>query len=145
MTTTPELIFIDSNILVYAYDEHEGAKYDTARALIHELWRRGTGVVSTQVLQEFYSVATRKLKPPLPCATARKLVADYSEWCSMNTDAQLLVSASLLQENHTLQWWDALILEAALRSGATTLLSEDMQHGRRFGQLTVRNPFVATD
>jgi predicted nucleic acid-binding protein len=142
MSSPAELVFIDSNVLVYAYDPDKGAKHDAAVAILAKLWREGTGVLSTQVLQEFYRVATRKLKPAMPAATARAIVADYSEWCSMNTDPQLIVSASMLDERDKLQWWDAIVLEGAMRSGATTLLSEDMQHGQRFGLLTVRNPFL---
>ena len=142
MSAPNNLVFIDTNILVYAHDPGEGSKYDTAVAVLKDLWRNGTGVLSTQVLQEFYSVATRKLKPAMPKHEARARVAEYSEWCSMDTNPQLIVSASVLDERHNLHWWDAMILEAAMRSGATTLLSEDMQHGQRFGLLTVRNPFV---
>ena len=136
------LTFIDTNILVYAHDRDGGARYDTAVALLKKLWDEHTGVLSAQVLAEFYQVATRKLKPAMHRAKARDLVAIYGEWCSTDTTAELLVSASVLEEMHKLSWWDSLIIEAALRSGATTLLSEDLQHGRRFGMLTVRNPFV---
>jgi predicted nucleic acid-binding protein len=135
------LVFIDTNILVYAHDPDEGSKYETAVTVLDDLWRTGNGVLSTQVLQEFYSIVTQKKKHLMPRANARQRIADYSEWCSMDTNPQLLVSASLLQENHKLQWWDALIVEAAMRSGAATLLSEDMQDGRKFGEMTVRNPF----
>jgi predicted nucleic acid-binding protein len=145
MSPGPDLVFVDTNILVYAHHQEEDIKSDTARAVLQKLWDDGTGVLSTQVLQEFYWTVTRKGSAPMPAAEARKRVIDYSEWCSMNTDLQLLVSASVLAENHSVSWWDALILEAAMRSGATTLLSEDMQNGRRFGLLTVRNPFVETN
>lgn len=137
-----KLTFIDTNILVYAHDIHEPAKREIARTVLRKLWLTGTGVLSTQVLQEFYSVVTRKRSHPMPKEEARRRIANFSEWCSMDTNPQLLVSASLLDERHHMQWWDALIIEAAMRSGATTLLSEDMQHGRKFGLLTVRNPFI---
>lgn len=143
MTAASNRTFIDTNILVYAYDRDEGEKHRTAVAILEELWESGTGVLSTQVLQEFYSVATRRKKMPRELARAR--VADYSEWCTVSTNPELLVTASLLEERHHLQWWDALVIEAALRSGATTLLSEDLQHGRTFGTLTVRNPFKDVD
>lgn len=73
---------------------------------------------------------------------ARRVLTNYAQWCTMPTDPQLLVSASALCEQHTVSWWDALIIEAALRSGATTLLSGDLQDGRAFGALTIRNPFT---
>lgn len=145
MSTLAEFVFIDTNILVYAHDEDEGAKRDIAASALRELWENGTGALSTQVLQEFYWVATHKLRPSMPHREARDLVAEYSEWCTINSDPQLLVSASLLAENHSISWWDALIIEAALRSGATTLLSEDMQHDRRIGRLTIENPFNGVD
>jgi predicted nucleic acid-binding protein len=140
VSAVPKLTFVDTNILIYAHDSNEGMKHDIARQLVRRLWQDGTGVLSTQVLQEFYAVVTRK---PLCMskADARERMADYSQWCSVNTDPQLLVSASMLQQNHSISWWDALIIEAAMRSGATTLLSEDMQHGRKFGLMTVVNPF----
>jgi predicted nucleic acid-binding protein len=140
--SSTNLIFIDTNVLVYAHDRGEGAKHDTAVAVLDKLWRDRTGVLSTQVLQEFYSVVTRKRPRKMSSAKARKRIMAYSEWCAVNTNTELLVSASVLEETHSLQWWDALIVAAALRSGAETLLSEDMQHGRKFEEMTVRNPFV---
>ena len=104
------------------------------------LWASGTGVLSTQVLQEFYDAGTRRLK--LEPALARRVVAFYAEWPVVETTAQLIVSASLLHERHRFSFWDAMVVEAALRSGATTLLSEDLQDGRRLGGLTIRNPFA---
>jgi predicted nucleic acid-binding protein len=141
MTTVPNLVFIDTNILIYAHYPETGKKFDIATDIVGTLWREGTGVLSTQVLQEFYRATTQKMKPAMPHQQAREVVADYSQWCSVKTDTQLLISASLLHERHNMQWWDALVIEGAMRSGAKTLLSEDMQHGQRFGELTVRNPF----
>lgn len=140
MEITADLVFIDTNVLVYAYDEADTVRGPIAEQIITDLWNTDRGMVSTQVLQEFYSVATRKLG--MPHSQARQLIADYSEWCVMNTDPQLLVSASVLCERHQMSWWDSLVIEAALRSGATTLLSEDLQDGQAFGTLTIRNPFV---
>jgi predicted nucleic acid-binding protein len=145
VSTPIEFVFIDTNVLVYAYQEDAGAKRELAASTLNELWDNGKGALSTQVLQEFYWVATHKLKPPMAHPEARDLIAQYSEWCTTNSDLQLLVSASVLAENHSFSWWDALIIEAALRSGATTLLSEDMQDGRRIGRLTIENPFRGVD
>ena len=135
------LTFIDTNVLVYAHDKRDKDKHEIAKATLRQLWETDTGTLSTQVLQEFYSVATRKLKPAMSHREAREVVADYGEWCVMSTDPQLLVSASMLCETHKLSWWDSLVIEAALRTGATTLLSEDLQDGRKFSTLTIRNPF----
>lgn len=141
MSETNHYTFVDTNVLVYAHDAHEPAKSALAGQILRGLWATDRGVLSTQVLQEFYSVATKKLPKPLPRPVARGLVADYAEWCSVETDALLIVSATRLEEDHQVAFWDALIIEAALRSGATRLLSEDLQHGRRFGDLVIENPF----
>lgn len=136
-----EYVFVDTNILIYAHslDNHD-PRADQARAALAELWRTDSGVLSSQVLQEFHSVATKKFN--LAPEQARALVAAYGEWCSVNTDVGLIVSGSKLAEEHSISYWDALIIEAALRANASTLLSEDLQHGRKFGDLVVHNPFT---
>lgn len=106
-----------------------------------DLWDNRNGSLSTQVLQEFYAVVTRKFKPPMPRAKARAIVAAYGEWCDVPTEPQLIVAASRLEEEHTLSFRDSLIVQAALQAGADRLVSEDLQHGRRFGPLTIENPF----
>jgi predicted nucleic acid-binding protein len=135
------LTFVDTNILVYSHDTHDEVKHRTSVHLLTELWTSGLGVLSTQVLQEFYNVATRKLQPPMSPPQARQVVHDYSDWCVVDTDPLLIVSASRLSEQQPINFWDALIVEAALRAGAEHLITEDLQHSRRFGKLTVRNPF----
>ncbi|MGW4842495.1 PIN domain-containing protein [Nocardia brasiliensis] len=134
--------FIDTNILVYAHDTDAGRNHRIAQTILESLWSRKTGALSTQVLQEFYNIATRKLTPRMSQAKARGIVALYSEWCALDMDPLIVVNASFLQETHTVSWWDALIVEAAVQSGAKYLLSEDLQHGRKFADLEVRNPFV---
>lgn len=145
--TEPTLHFVDTNILVYAQDRHEPGKHRIATDLLAELWIDGCGTLSTQVLQEFYNAATRKLALPMAPADARHVVSDYADWCTVDTDPVLILSASHLAEEHSVSFWDALIIEAALRAGATELLTEDLQDGRWFGPLRVRNPFAppATD
>jgi predicted nucleic acid-binding protein len=133
--------FVDTNVLVYAHDTDAGARHATAKALLAELWDSRDGSLSTQVLQEFYAVVTRKFKPPMPRAKARAIVAAYGEWCDVATEPQLIVAASRLEEEHTLSFWDSLIVQAAIHAGAGRLVSEDLQDGRRFGALSVENPF----
>ena len=133
--------FIDTNVLVYAHDTDAGARHTAAKALLAKLWDSRNGSLSTQVLQEFYVVVTRKFKPPMPRAKARAIVAAYGEWCDAPTEPQLIVAASRLEEEHTLSFWDSQIVQAAIQAGADRLVSEDLQHGRRFGTLTIENPF----
>jgi predicted nucleic acid-binding protein len=136
------LTFFDTNILAYAHDRSETARQPVARALLEELWRDRAGVLSTQVLQEFYVVATRRFDPPMPRGAARELVVVYAAWPVVRVDVPLILAASELEERHTLSFWDALVVEAARRAGATRLVTEDLQPGRRIGGVTVENPFA---
>ncbi|WP_107654119.1 PIN domain-containing protein [Nocardia suismassiliense] len=137
-----ERVFIDTNVLIYAYEAGDDRRSTIAREVLADLWERKVGLLSTQVLQEFYSVATRKLRPKLSPAEVRRIIALYSEWCARDTDPLILMNASFLAETHSVSWWDALIVEAASQSGAKYILSEDLQHGRSFLGLEVRNPFL---
>ena len=134
--------FVDTNVLVYAHDTSDAARQPIAAQLLDDLWRTRDGLLSTQVLTEFYVVATRKFDPPLPRREARALVDAYAAWPLVQVDAPLIVAASSLEEQHSLSFWDALIVEAARRGGANRLVSEDLQHGRRIAGLVISNPFL---
>lgn len=136
-----ELTFVDTNVLAYAHDRSEVVKHSTARAVLDSLWRSRTGALSTQVLQEFYVVATRKFDPPMSRRAARQVVALYAAWPIVQVDIALILDASLLQERLPVSLWDALIIEAARRCGATRLLTEDLQAGRRVWGIRIENPF----
>jgi predicted nucleic acid-binding protein len=126
---------------MYAHDTDAGDRHAVTEAHLAQLWGSREGVLSTQVLQEFCAVVTRKFRPSMSRAKARAIVAAYGEWCAVATEPQLIVSASRLEEEHALSFWDALIVQAAIETGAERLMSEDLQDGRRFGTLTVHNPF----
>jgi predicted nucleic acid-binding protein len=136
-----QVTFVDTNVLAYAYDRSEPRKQAVAQAQLGVLWRDRTGALSTQVLQELYVVATRKLAAPMQRRTARKLVALYAAWPVVQIDVPLILAASDLEERHALSFWDALVVEAARRSGAARLLTEDLQHGRQIGGVRIENPF----
>jgi len=138
----PDLTFVDTNVLAYAHDASEQTRRPVAEALLEELWRTRAGILSTQVLSEFYVVATRKFDPPMPRRRAREVVDAYAAWPLVQVDASLILAASAL-ERHQLSFWDALIIEAARRGGARRLVSEDLQVGRRIAGLVIENPFAA--
>ena len=133
--------FVDTNVIAYAHDASERRRQPIAATAVDDLWRSREGVLSTQVLTEFYVVATRKFDPPLQRREARGLVDAYSAWPVVQVDTPLIVAASALEEQHSLSFLDALIIEAARRAGADRLLSEDLQHGRRIAGLVIENPF----
>jgi predicted nucleic acid-binding protein len=139
-----DLTFVDTNVLVYAHDASETVRQPIAQAVLADLWHARTGAVSTQVLQEFYVVATRKFDPPMSRRQARELVDAYGHWRLVHVDVPLILAASQLEERHTLSCWDALIIEAARRAGATRLVTEHLRSRRRLAGVLVDNPFTAS-
>ena len=105
------------------------------------LWRSRNGRTSHQVLQEYYVTVTRKLRPGLPASIARDDVRALIEWNPIATDAALLERAWAIEERARLPFWDALIVAAAAASGASTLLTEDMQEGAEIEGVLIVNPF----
>ena len=138
------LTFVDTNVLVYAYDVDAGTKHHRGRSELVRLWDTQSGAVSTQVLQEFYITVTRKLAKPLAKRLARDVVTTYRAWPVHRPTVDDIAAASELEEKHRLSFWDALIIVSAQRCGARTILSEDLQGGRRFGETSIANPFTST-
>ena len=134
--------FVDTNILVYAHDRSTGIKHERAQGLIERLWRDGTGVLSTQVLQELCVNLRRKVKRPLPMEELRQIIRDYSRWELVSHTAESIIEALALEVRYRISFWDALILQAAESCGASILYSEDLSSGQRFGTLLVVNPFA---
>lgn len=133
--------FIDTNVLIYGYDIDAGAKHQTAKRLLSELWTGGTGVLSTQVLQEFYVNVTRKIPHPIPKPSARLIVTNYTVWC-INTTAAEISAAFQIEDQSRIGFWDAFIVAAALKSGAARILSEDLNAGQAIAGIRIENPFA---
>ncbi len=133
--------FFDTNVLVYLFDNRDPEKKTRAQQIFAEESERGRAVLSTQVLQEFYWATTRKLATPLLEEVAEQRVRDFCELPLVRVDGPMILAAIARSRRQSFSFWDALILEAALRAGARRLLTEDLQHGQRIGGLTVENPF----
>ena len=134
------LCFLDTNILIYAIDDREPDRQKIALQLIDALAQSRKGVLSTQVLLELNANLTGKFK--LNRHTAAMMTAAYADWIVIESDLALVLRAIARSTEQNYAIWDAMIIEAAIRAGATTLYSEDMQHGRRFGGLLMVNPFL---
>jgi len=135
----PVRSFFDSNVLVYTDDADSRAKQRRALDLLAASRRDGSGVVSTQVLSEYFVAATRKLG--VDPAVARRKVELFARLNLAVLDLEDVLAAIDLHRLHQIAFWDALIVRAAQESGCGVLYSEDMQHGRRFGGVDVVNPF----
>jgi len=136
-------VFVDTNVLVYLFDAQEPTKQARAREIVSELARNSSLVVSSQVLSELYVTVTRKLAYPLEASAALRALADLAVYPVVAVDAALVLRAAARAVAEQVAYWDALILEAAVEAGAGTVYSEDLQHGRTYQGVTVRDPFAA--
>ncbi len=134
-------VFLDTNVLVYAHDTSAGTKHDLARGIVADQWTGRRGVLSTQVLQEFFVSVTRKLPKPMDTATAQKVVADLLNWEVVVNDGNSILGAFELLERYKYSFWDSLIVHAALQAGAAVLMSEDFSPGQHIQGMTIENPF----
>lgn len=132
--------FFDTNVLLYAEDRASPEKRKRAEALIADHWRAGTLVVSTQVLQEYFVAATRKLGVPVEAARRRVELLGALDVVPIRQDDILL--AIDLHRLHGFSFWDALITTAAQVSGCRVLFSEDMQHERNISGVRIVDPFA---
>lgn len=138
--TGSQRTFLDSNILLYAEDSKNRKKQELALALILQHRRQRTGVVSVQVLQEFFVNATRKLG--ISIDDARYKVQFHSRFQVVEPTASDVVFAIDLLRFHRLSFWDSLILHSAKQAGCRVLLTEDMQHGQTIDGVRIVNPFT---
>jgi predicted nucleic acid-binding protein len=134
-------IFVDTNILIYAHDVDAGAKHQVAKNVLRELWSQRSGVLSMQVLQEFYVNVTRKIASPLPKDVARLVVNSYSVWCIETTPAEI-TTAFRIEDESRIGFWDALIVAAAVKCGALRILSEDLNAKQVVAGVRIENPFA---
>lgn len=135
--------FLDTNIFVYSFDRSAPAKARRAAQLIHEALTTQKGVVSYQVVQEFFNVALKRFSQPMPAADAGQYLGTvFRPLLAVHSSQALYADALFLHAQSGLAWYDALMVSAAVQARCEILFSEDLQHGQRFGALQVRNPFL---
>lgn len=133
--------FLDTNVLVYLFDADNQEKRNCSRDILLSARASESLVLSTQVLQEFYVAATRKLARPLDPELACEAVRNFTLLSVHRVTESMVLAAIRRSISARLSFWDSLIVEAALESGSTILLTEDMQHGQVFDDVRVENPF----
>lgn len=134
--------FVDTNVLVYAEDLDAGPKRQRALDLVGRLWDERSGVLSVQVLQEFYVTVTAKLKRPLGREAATRIVEEYLTWDVVENTGAVLLGGIELARRSGLSFWDGLVVEAARRRGCERLYSEDLNPGQVIVGVLVVNPFA---
>jgi predicted nucleic acid-binding protein len=137
-----DIVFVDTNILVYAHDQDAGVKRERSLAALTALWSSGGGRLSVQVLQEFYVNVTRKLATPVARSTAREVVIAYGEWIRSPTTSRTVTRAADIADMAEISFWDALIVASAEEAGAALLYSEDLNAGQVIAGVKIVNPLL---
>jgi len=135
------LEFVDTNVLLYAYDTSAGSRHDRAAKVVGDLGSDRRGATSIQVLQEFYVNATRKIAKPLDHEVALDRIRVLSRWPVHVAHPRDVVAAAELAEGSRLSFWDAMIVRSASALGCTVVWSEDLNDGQEIAGVIVRNPF----
>lgn len=144
MTSARSTFLVDTNVLVYAYDQNEPQKREIAIRLYRDLVASGIGALSVQILGEFFSATTRRLRPPLPIPDAIDAVTDlWLSWRVLDLVPQLVIEAMRGVESYKLSYYDALIWATAKHYGVPFLLSEDLNGGQVIDGVRIINPFAA--
>jgi len=135
-----DVVFVDTNILVYAHDADAGVKRDRAIEKLRSLWDSDAGRLSVQVLQELYVNITRKISTPVARSTAREIVNIYGAWVREPTTLDTVTRAIDITALAQISFWDALIVASAEQAGATELYSEDLNDGQIVAGVKIVNP-----
>ncbi|MCL5263574.1 MAG: PIN domain-containing protein [Acidobacteria bacterium] len=140
----PGRYFLDTNVFVYAFDQSAQGKALKAQKLIREGIRSGLGVVSYQVVQEFFHVALRHFPKKMSLEEAQQFLAiTFRPLLAVHSSPALFSEALHVQARHHFSWYDSLIVAASIESECEILYSEDIQHGQEIGGVQIRNPFGA--
>jgi predicted nucleic acid-binding protein len=134
--------FLDTNILVYAFDQHDPRKQEKAQELLTDGIEHENLVLSVQVLGEFFTVVTRHIPRPLKTEEAREIIAAISILPVQEIDLAMVNRAVDTHKMYQIAYWDALIISAAERAGCKLILSEDFSNTQSYHEIWVRNPFV---
>ncbi len=137
------MVFVDTNVLLYAVDETDPAKQAMAQQWLSACWQQRCGRLSTQVLNEFYANARKRFANAISAGDARAEVRRYQLWKPWLIDQATLETAWAAESRYGLNYWDALMVAAAQHLGCTVLLTEDLQHDQQIDRLRIVNPFVA--
>ena len=137
-------IFLDTNILVYAYDKYERRKQKKAQAILTDGIEQDSVILSVQVLGEFFNVVTRNIKSPMTPDDARDIIETLGIITVQDIDYIMVKRAIDTQMKYKISYWDSLIIAAAERAESKMILSEDLNHGQIYHGVLVHNPFKNT-
>lgn len=142
MSAKEDWQFVDTNILVYAYDSSAGQKHSLAKALLQKFWENKAGCLCVQVLQELYVNLTHKVSVPVEAELVAQIIQDLSVWHLHIPDGADVLGAIRIQQKYQLNFWDAMIIRSAAETNCTLLWSEDFSDGQVYEGVKVVNPFT---
>jgi predicted nucleic acid-binding protein len=132
--------FVDTNVLVYAYDNQDAHKQQQAKTLLNQLWREHSGCVSIQILQEFYVTTTQKLAQPLSTIEVSQIISDLGLWRIHQPQVEDILSAIQIQQLHQLSFWDSMIIRSAAQLGCSIIWTEDLNAGQLIEGCKIQTP-----
>ncbi len=138
-------VFLDTNILVYAYDTQDAAKQKKAQAILADGMANDTCFLSVQVLGEFFNVVTKHIQNPMSSEEAKGIVDIFSMMPILEIDPAMVRRAIDTHITYHISYWDALIIAAAERSECKQVYTEDLNHGQTYNDILVINPFHIRD
>jgi predicted nucleic acid-binding protein len=142
MPDDAELLFVDTNVFIYAYDVTSAEKHQRARELISELWESGRGCLSIQVLQEFYVNLTLKVPHPLKPQETTQIIDDLGQWRLHKPGLKSVIEAIHIQQRNKISFWDAMIICSAKELGCKIIWTEDLNPNQLYEGIKVVNPFI---
>lgn len=134
-------VFLDTNILIYAHDLDAGIKHNIALQIVKDLWENKNGVLSTQILQEFYINVTKKIPSPISPLEAREIIRAYLNWDIKENHPMSIIRASEIEEKYCISFWHALVVLAAYEAKVDKILTEDLNAGQIIEGILIENPF----
>lgn len=143
MTSMSDKVFFDTNILVYAFDDADQRKHESASHLVLEGYKKQNAAISTQVLKEFFVTVTQRVSKKMSVKNAEQAVRDFALWSVAETTVSLVFDGIAIHRRHSLSFWDAMIIAAAKASGCSTILTEDLSHNSRIEDILILNPFLS--
>ncbi|MBI4377531.1 MAG: PIN domain-containing protein [Nitrospinae bacterium] len=135
-------VFVDTNILIYAHDTSAGIKHKKAQDIIVDLWESGLGILSIQVLQEFFVCVTNKISKPLTLDKTKEIIESLLKWNIVVNDGEFILKAIEIHRRYRYSFWDSMIIQAAIKGNANFLLSEDLSNDQIIEGVRVKNPFL---
>ena len=135
-------IFIDTNVLVYAFDISAGIKHEKAKNIIENCWRLENGIISAQVLEEFFVCLTKKIPSHIDSIIVKQIIKDFLKWRTAAIDGDMILEAIDISIRHKFSFRDSLMIASAISGGANIIFSEDISDSQTIDGIVIKNPFI---